>query len=384
MGTIERADGPFLPSGTLSFDIFCRVIDNFGDIGVCWRLARQLAATQEHYPVRLWVDDLRSFVKIEPAVDPALNSQTAQGVEIVHWTGDVPALLPYKVVIEAFACNPPAAFIDRMQEQESIWINLEYLSAEAWVESCHALPSVQPNGLHKSFFFPGFSNATGGLLRETALLRDRDAWLSQPHLRWQLLQQLGMPPELIQGLQTGWQQVFLFCYPSAPVHALAQALAEHPLPSVTIVPSGVYPGLKGLATGHVHVFETPFVEQARFDQLLWCSDLNFVRGEDSLVRALWAGKPLIWQIYEQEDETHLIKLQAWLAQSPYDQLIHELMIAWNTGDGTSFGHLLQNALTRPNFSRWQTDACAWAEKLSENSDLAASLIKFCAKNQRTG
>ena len=38
-----------------SWDVFCRVVDNYGDAAVCWRLARQLA--DEHGArVRLWID----------------------------------------------------------------------------------------------------------------------------------------------------------------------------------------------------------------------------------------------------------------------------------------------------------------------------------------
>ncbi|MEO7887531.1 MAG: elongation factor P maturation arginine rhamnosyltransferase EarP, partial [Polaromonas sp.] len=40
---------------SLQWDIFCKVIDNFGDIGVCWRLAADLAS--RGHKVRLWVDD---------------------------------------------------------------------------------------------------------------------------------------------------------------------------------------------------------------------------------------------------------------------------------------------------------------------------------------
>ena len=126
--------------------------------------------------------------------------------------------------------------------------------------------------------------------------------------------------------------MYLFCYPSAPVSALVEALKAQAEPSVIIVPSGVYPALKQAAEGHVHVFEAPFVTQDGFDRLLWSSDLNFVRGEDSLVRALWAGKPLVWQIYEQQENAHLAKLQAWLDLSPYPAHIHALMQAWNTGN----------------------------------------------------
>src|SRR5690606_8219337 len=131
----------------LSFDIFCRVIDNFGDIGVCWRLARQLSYTPIKTKIRLWVDDLRSFARIEPAVSANAPIQAVNGIELVQWTRTPPALTPHKIVIEAFACDPPPEFIARMVQQQSLWINLEYLSAETWVESFHARPSLQSNGL---------------------------------------------------------------------------------------------------------------------------------------------------------------------------------------------------------------------------------------------
>ena len=54
---------------------------------------------------------------------------------------------PGDVVIEAFGCEIPEAFIaaiaQKTNEHKSrlVWINLEYLSAESYVERCHALPS---------------------------------------------------------------------------------------------------------------------------------------------------------------------------------------------------------------------------------------------------
>ena len=86
-----------------SWDIFCCVVDNYGDIGVTWRLARQLAG--EHgQAVRLWVDDLNAFARLCPEADPALPNQRQAGVEVRHWPAqweDTPAA---DVVIEAFAC----------------------------------------------------------------------------------------------------------------------------------------------------------------------------------------------------------------------------------------------------------------------------------------
>ena len=366
----------------LGYDIFCRVIDNYGDIGVCWRLARQLAGAPFHAPVRLWVDDLTAFARIEPGVSPDRNRQPLGGVDIIHWTADAPALTPHPVVIEAFACDPPDDFVRRMIAQDSLCINLEYLSAESWVESCHALPSLQSNGLRKSFFFPGFTPATGGLLREPGLIAARDAWLANPETRWNWLRTLGLGSGLIEGLQSGWRQVFLFGYPSAPVCALIEALARQPQATVVLRPRGMYPDLAEPLDAKVRVVEIPFVPQAEFDQLLWSSDLNFVRGEDSLVRAIWAGKPLVWQIYEQEENIHLDKLQAWLDRSPYSPAVHALMRAWNTADATATARHLDELLNPSAWAQWCVQAGRWSAELARQTDLATALTAFCANNRR--
>jgi len=366
----------------LSFDIFCRVVDNFGDIGVCWRLSRQLAAPPAHNRVRLWVDDLRSFARIESGVDPQAGQQTVKGVTIVHWTGQPPALEPLDVVIEAFACDPPADFIERMARRDSLWINLEYLSAEPWVESCHALPSIQPSGLRKAFFFPGFTKGTGGLLREPGLLAQRDAWRADATLREELLRRVGLPEAQISRLRQGARQVLLFSYPDAPARALVQALQGQAQGAVVLVPAGVCPALPRGQHGAVHVHEMPFIDQDGFDRLLWSSDLNCVRGEDSLVRALWAGKPLLWQIYPQEDDAHMVKLQAWLALSPFGPEIRQLMAGWNTGNTPACLDVLNQVLQPADWAEWRAAAAGWSERLARQTDLACSLAGFCTRQQR--
>jgi uncharacterized repeat protein (TIGR03837 family) len=366
----------------LSFDIFCRVVDNFGDIGVCWRLSRQLAAAPLERPVRLWIDDLCSFARIEPEVDRHAAQQTVKGVDIVQWTDPPPQLLPMDVVIEAFGCDPPPEFIDSMARRDSLWINLEYLSAEKWVESCHALPSVQSNGLRKAFFFPGFTEGTGGLLREPELLARRDSWRADPALRDALLRRIGLPEVQIGMLRQGARQVLLFSYPDAPAQAFLEALQRQDRKSVILVPSEVCPALERGQHGAVHVHEIPFVDQDGFDRLLWSSDLNCVRGEDSLVRALWAGRPLLWQIYPQHDDAHMTKLEAWLALSPFGPEIKRLMGYWNTGNTTDFARLLNQELRTENWTDWQGAAASWAASLAAQTDLAQSLAGFCAQAGR--
>ncbi|RYY80235.1 MAG: DUF2331 family protein [Comamonadaceae bacterium] len=116
----------------MHWDIFCRVIDNHGDAGVCWRLAAELAA--RGHAVRLWIDDPAPLAFMAPHGQP--------GVEVIHWTEAAPDLVPGEVVVEAFGCDPPDAFVARMKAAPALsWINLEYLSAEPWVERNHGLPS---------------------------------------------------------------------------------------------------------------------------------------------------------------------------------------------------------------------------------------------------
>lgn len=355
-------------------DIFCRVIDNYGDIGVCWRLARQLAREHGWRP-RLWVDDLRVMARLAPAVDPKAAAQRVDGVDIVHWTRPAPPLEPGDAVIEAFACDPPAEFVQRMGDRihPPVWINLEYLSAEDWTESCHALPSPQPGGLRKFFFFPGFTPATGGLLRERSLLAERDALQADPAARTAFLRGAGLPE-----VHAEERLITLFCYPDAPVSVLADVLASDRTPTLLAIPPGVAPHLAAPPRGALRVVRTPFLSQPDYDRLLWSADFNFVRGEDSFARAQWAGRPMVWHIYPQAESAHVDKMQAWLRRYPAPDPAGVLQTAWNGDAGAErLPQLLATALSPPTFALWREAAQAWSRSLALQTDLATQLANFC-------
>ena len=361
-------------------DIFCRVVDNYGDIGVCWRLARQLSAVYG-WDVRLWVDDLASFARIQPGIAADADRQQLAGVDIVHWSDTPdPALTARDVVIEAFACDPPDAFLRSMRDVHPAWINLEYLSAEAWVESCHGLPSQRPDGLVKHFFFPGFTPATGGLLREPGLSAERDALQACPDQQNDFLRSLGVADAVMARRQEGGRTVSLFCYPTAPTGDLVSALAADPRPSVLLAPEGVAPGLEAACQtpGGPLLARLPFVAQPDFDRLLWLSDLNFVRGEDSFIRAAWAARPLVWQIYPQEQNIHLEKLEAWLARYPAPDCAQALIRAWNQPETGQTHAAMRAALAPDAWLDWAQAAQAWDASQAALPDLAENLAGFCA------
>ncbi len=365
-------------------DLFCRVVDNYGDIGVCWRLACCLM--HDHgWRVRLWVDDPAALARIRPDVGASVP------VEVMHWTDDMPACELAPLVIEAFACALPPAFVEAMARCDvpPRWLNLEYLSAEDWVEGCHGLPSHDPaTGLTKHFFFPGFTPRTGGLLREHGLFGRRDAWRNDPDTRRQTLARLGMQP------MDGALQLSLFSYENPSIATLVDALSRHERPAQLWVPEGRaltslsaacrHPMSAGSrrVVGQLEIVVLPFMAQDDYDRLLWHCDLNIVRGEDSFVRAQWAGRPLLWHIYRQDGDAHLPKLEAFLDRycegldAQAAQRCRALHRDWSVDrpiDAARWRDWLEDA---PRLTR---HAVSWAGSLAAQPDLASQLVLF---NQR--
>ena len=371
----------------VTWDIFCRVIDNFGDIGVTWRLAQQLS--QEHpFDVRLWVDDLTAFHAICSTVVTTAERQVVAGVEICLWPADDAAIQGdcADVVIEAFACHLPENYIALMRsKQQVLWLNLEYLTAESWAAECHALPSLQGEGLQKYFFFPGFTEQTGGLLREADLLGRRDTFLDTNNSRDDYLASLAVQPQADERL------ISLFAYANQALPSWLDALSQDSRNNRLLVLQGPLQGsvaswfaVKELKIGQVYqcgsltVQALPYIEQKNFDQLLWCCDLNCVRGEDSFVRAQWAAKVMLWHIYPQQEDAHLDKLEAFLSIYNNDleeqprMALNSLHHAWNQQGDMSVAW--QQFVTYENALQYH--ARRWSAQQIKNPDLATKLACF--------
>ena len=373
-----------------TWDIFCKVIDNFGDIGVCWRLASQLAERGQR--VRLWVDDAQALAWMAPPCQQDTNP-----VEVQIWDADAPkrwlAMLQggaaSDIWVEGFGCDITEfiAAYDNMtltlgKFSSKIAINLEYLSAEGFVARTHGLASplrlhyAPPEAVGKWFFYPGFTANTGGLLRETGLMErqngfDRAQWLATQGITWR-----------------GERLISLFCYDNAALPNLLTQLMQGTQRSLLLVTPGKaatavralletanFEILSPMSASYGHsllsIVHLPALSQTDYDHLLWSCDLNLVRGEDSLVRALWAGKPFVWQIYPQDDGAQFVKLQAflgWLAP-PADW--RAAFLAWNMGQ----------ALPALDWPAWQSSALAARARLLAQEDLCSQLLAFVAKKR---
>jgi uncharacterized repeat protein (TIGR03837 family) len=380
---------PYPTAPSLRWDIFCRVVDNFGDIGVCWRLATQLA--QRGQIVRLWVDDPQSLSWMAP--------QGAPGVEVQTWCARIPGQdqRAGDVLVEAFGCEIDPEFVAtyalrlRATGQTCHWINLEYLSAEAYVQRCHTLPSpvmCGPGaGLVKHFFYPGFTNGTGGLLREPDLQErqrrfDREAWLARTG-------DFGPYRSDAEASDQHRRRVSLFCYEPTAIAAMLDGLAQDSTPTHLLVTAGrptlavqrevlckntLQPNWN--ENNALTIFYLPWLSQQDFDHLLWTCDLNFVRGEDSLVRAIWAGQAFVWQIYPQDDDAHLSKLAAFLDWLGASASLRHYMHSWNIP--TSMAEPA-DCIPLSDLVQWQKCTLAARARLLRQKDLVSQLLDFVTK-----
>lgn len=373
----------------LNWDIFCRVIDNHGDLGVCWRLSADLA--QRGHTVRLWVDDASALAWMAP--------QGCNGIEVRVWPDEAAlqalscdvAFQVGDVVVEAFGCELPEAFQALMvQGNPPVWINLEYLSAEAYVARSHGLASPvmsgPAKGANKWFFFPGFTPDTGGLLRESGLAARQEAFDSQA---W--LSSLPFDHPVDTPVAANERLISLFCYEPQALPALLQQLSEADAPTRLLVTPGrpsaaVAAATQALGWSHsqgqesqhqqLRISYLPYLSQPDFDHLLWGCDLNFVRGEDSLVRALWAGKPWLWHIYPQDDLAHHDKLQAFETALDMPASLRAFHATWN---GLENAPLPQ--LTRALLDDWQAWSHQVQHRLQAQTDLTTQLLGFVAQKR---
>jgi uncharacterized repeat protein (TIGR03837 family) len=286
------------------------------------------------------------------------------------------------VWIEGFGCDMPSGFVAHFTNRVSaedivarpLWINLEYLSAEAYVERNHRLPSPvlfgPARGWTKYFFYPGFTPGSGGLIRNAVA----DAAPSHAH----------PTPASAKGVR----QVSLFCYEPEALPALLTSLGQDGRPSQLLVAHGrATQAVRGLLArddfrlpGNMQVEYLPTLSQTQFDALLGRCDLNLVRGEDSLVQAIWAGKPFIWQAYPQTDAVHRAKLDALLDWLQADSAVRDVHRAWNGFcQPAELAHWAQTLADAEG--RWASQVIDARQRLLLQDDLPTQLLKLVDENR---
>ena len=304
-----------------AIDIFCAVVDNYGDAGVCLHLARSLA--KDGHQVRLFCDEMQVLNTIVDQEDHQLTN-----LSLLAWTKPLKNYRPYSIVINAFCCDfDEGVKAGLSQHPGYILLNLDYLSAEDWVESYHTT-SAYMNGLEGFFICPGFTPYTAGLNIDKDFVARCITTLNQAGTLFWHQQRHQNPSELtpkLSLLPDQEQVVSLFSYQNPALEPIIQSLKNKTTPTHLKVFSGLaLDNLNKIIHHQLKVGDTlklrksltievlPMLQHHQYDEILLTSTLNIVRGEDSIVRAMHTGKPFLWQIYPQKESTHIVKLEAFL------------------------------------------------------------------------
>ena len=379
------------------WDIFCQVVDNHGDLGVCWRLSQHLVALGHH--VRLYVDDASALTWMAP------HHQDHASLRVLPWPSDDALTSRHACswqrphcVIEAFGCELPNVYLHNLlapelQGEESrawiwTWINLEYLSAEDYPNRMHKLasPVLQgpAKGMTKWFFYPGFTTQTGGLLKKhwPSSRQPYEAthepaaqpltWCAQASLRVFVFsyEPRALKDLLLQLSQLG-RSVHLKISAGRSTVFTRSLLKSTDLLGLQANTQAPQVQIKKLSIE----FLDP-VDHAGFDALLQSSDLNFVRGEDSWVRAIWAEKPFVWQIYPQDDGIHFKKISAFLTRFEAPDTLKQAFMVWN-----EFEHARFPSLSEELLGEWAQWSLQVARELKDRTDLAIQLSEFLSLKQ---
>ncbi len=349
----------------LDIDIFCNVVDNFGNAGVCLRLARVLSS---QFKVTLWCNHLQTINTITTSQDRSNGRLT-----IREWNPDsVSAMEPGAAVIMAFSCRAETILLEKLRARRTPVINLEYFCCEDWVEGMHTL-SAPADGLNGYYFFPGVTGRTGGMICE-------------PEFKARI--------EAAAARKSGSiRTVTLFSYANPRVAEVLRALENSSKPAlITVFAGKALDNINQImdsrmqtgdeySSGRLTFRISPMLSQEEYDQQLLNADLNLVRGEDSIARAMLAGRPFLWQIYPQEENYHLVKLDALFTQMSRLHIsknalaeLKEATSAYNSAPDSSFD--LSGWDIDAFEESWQELSRAWSSYLTSMVPLQDQLTAF--------
>ncbi|MBN2858550.1 MAG: elongation factor P maturation arginine rhamnosyltransferase EarP [Candidatus Delongbacteria bacterium] len=358
-----------------SIDIFCDVIDNFGDAGVCLRLARSLKSRLPGSEIRIFTNDLSAFAALDGEIGPDKEIQYIRDFSLLSYTviteKFVEELQIPQAVIEAFACHIPELYYNKALESDCVIINLDHLSAEKWIEGVHLKESLTGRRAKKYFFMPGFNGNSGGLILDTRL-SDEEAELK----RSVFLKRFGLKDD---GLL-----LTVFTYEHDFRNLISDIKSSGRKTNVVVFGeksrSSIEPLLE-LQDENLSIVLSDFLDQDEYTDLIKVSDLNFVRGEDSWARACLSGKPFIWHAYHQEKNYQLVKVKAFLETvRPYFESIEiydhysEYLIRFNDRSvgikDVRFSFMQQNQESLKKMFK------LFSGYLFKNCNLTENLLKF--------
>ena len=338
-----------------SIDIFCQVIDNYGDVGVTYRLAREFKRVYPNKKLRFVINQTEELNLIRKSED----------IEIILYKDISKIENSADLIIESFGCEIPKEYMDKALKNSKLIINLEYFSAEKWVDDFHLQESFLGGNLKKNFFIPGLSEKSGGILLDNEFLErkkkveaNKEYYLEKFEIKEKY--------DLI-GSVFSYEKNF---------DSLIEELKKLDKKVILLILSEKTQKnfIKYFDNGNnydkIKFVKLPFFTYDKYEELLALCDFNLVRGEDSFVRALLLGKPFLWHIYPQDENTHIKKLESFLEKyCSNNKELKQTFINYNINKD-DFSYFFKNFKEIEKYNK------NYANYLIKNCNLMEKLINF--------
>ena len=338
-----------------SIDIFCQVIDNYGDVGVAYRLAREFKRVYPNKKLRFVINKTEELNLIRKSED----------IEIILYKDISKIENSADLIIESFGCEIPKKYMDKALKNSKLIINLEYFSAEKWVDDFHLQESFLGGNLKKYFFIPGLSEKSGGILLDNEFLErkkkveaNKEYYLEKFEIKEKY--------DLI-GSVFSYEKNF---------DSLIEELKKLDKKIILLILSEKTQKnfIKYFDNGNnydkIKFVKLPFFTYDKYEELLALCDFNLVRGEDSFVRALLLGKPFLWHIYPQDENTHIKKLESFLEKyCSNNKELKQTFINYNINKD-DFSYFFKNFKEIEKYNK------NYANYLIKNCNLMEKLINF--------
>jgi len=338
-----------------SIDIFCQVIDNYGDVGVAYRLAREFKRVYPNKKLRFVINQIEELNLIRKSED----------IEIILYKDISKIENSADLIIESFGCEIPKEYMDKALKNSKLIINLEYFSAEKWVDDFHLQESFLGGNLKKYFFIPGLSEKSGGILLDNEFLeRKKKVEANKEYY----LEKFGIKEKYdLIGSVFSYEKNF---------DSLIEELKKLNKKVILLILSEKTQKnfIKYFDNSNnydkIKFVKLPFFTYDKYEELLALCDFNLVRGEDSFVRALLLGKPFLWHIYPQDENTHIKKLESFLEKyCSNNKELKQTFINYNINKN-DFSYFFKNFKEIEKYNK------NYASYLIKNCNLMEKLINF--------
>lgn len=338
-----------------SIDIFCQVIDNYGDVGVAYRLAREFKRVYPNKKLRFVINQIEELNLI----------RKSENIEVILYKDISKIENSADLIIESFGCEIPKEYMDKALKNAKLIINLEYFSAEKWVDDFHLQESFLGGNLKKYFFIPGLSEKSGGILLDNEFLeRKKKVEANKEYY----LEKFGIKEKYdLIGSIFSYKKNF---------DSLIEELKKLDKKIILLILSEKTQKnfIKYFDNGNnydkIKFVKLPFFTYDKYEELLALCDFNLVRGEDSFVRALLLGKPFLWHIYPQDENTHIKKLESFLEKyCSNNKELKQTFINYNINKD-DFSYFFKNFKEIEKYNK------NYASYLIKNCNLMEKLINF--------